>query len=144
MEAEYLPRTRFGIAQIGKAGERPGALVDDRPRTGAAQPLEAGFGIAGGLLLDRSDLLAPGLRLGLDYADRLPVDEQHVVCGAGVGLILPHRDAGAGVEVDLVLRLNLPAGPLQLHVDRLPRSLLGSAVLFSHRQCRQDSAPVVA
>ena len=133
MEAEHLPRTGSRIAPVGEAGERSGALVDERARLGAVQPLEAGVGIAGGLLLDHGDLPAPLLRLGFDYPDRLAVDEQQVVGGADVGLILPHRYTGAGVEVDRVLRLDAPAGLLQLRVDGVARELLGGAVPVSHQ-----------
>ena len=60
------------------------------------------------MLLDRGDLLAPILRLGLDDPDRFLVDEENVVGRADIRLILTDGDAEAGAEVDFLLVLNDP------------------------------------
>ena len=72
------------------------------------------------LVLDRLPL-DPGQRgallLGLDHADGLAVDEQHVVGRPGGGHQLPDGDALTRVEVDALVVLNDPTRPGQHVVD---------------------------
>ena len=102
VEIEDFARARLGIAAIGEAGDDAGALVEEGQRLLVVDPLELGGGIAGGLLFDRRDLVAPVLWLGFDDADRLLVHEQHIVGRADVGLVFAHGDARTGVEIDLL------------------------------------------
>ena len=102
-EAEHLPRTGFRIACVGETREHAGAFVNEWQGLCIVQPLELGNGIASGLLLDCRDLLAPILRLGLDNADRLLVDEEDVVGWANIRLVLTNDNSEAGTEVDRLL-----------------------------------------
>ena len=84
------------------------------------------------MLLDRRDVLTAVIRFCLDDPDRPLADEENVIGGAGVSLIFPNRDAGAGPEVDLPVVLNRPAGFTQPLVDHVPRCLLGCLVGVRH------------
>ena len=67
-----------------------------------------------------------------DDADRLLVDEEHVIGRADIGLPFAHRDTGIGSEIDLVLGLHRPAGGAQLGVDAVAGLLFG-VLVFGHR-----------
>ncbi len=97
---------------IGKACDHAGAFIDEGQRRAVLYPFEIRSGIALGLVFDRGDFLAPAFGLGLNHAGGLLVHEQDIVRGAGVGRIFPHRNAGAGIEIDFLPGLNLPAGLL--------------------------------
>ena len=129
MEGEDLAGAGLGIALIGEAGDDAGGLVEEGQRhTGGLNPLQLGGGVVGGLVLGDGDVGAEGFLLGLGDADRLAVDEQHVVGGAGVGGVFADGLALAGVEIDGVLRLHDPTGGPELRVDGVAGDLFGGLV----------------
>lgn len=87
------------------------------PRAAGGAPLEVGDGVARGLGLDSGDVLPRCVALGLDDADRLAVDEQHIIGGAAVGGVFPDRDARGCAEVELFHVLHGPARLLQTGID---------------------------
>ena len=108
VEIEHLPRTGIGVPAVGEAGDDTGALVNKRQGVLIVHPLEGGCGITLGLLLRRRDLLTPGVGLRLDDADSLPLRKEHVIRRSDVGLVLAHRNARGGVEIDSLVILNNP------------------------------------
>jgi hypothetical protein len=72
-------------------------------------PFQLGGGVVGGLVLDGGDVLAEGFLLGLDDADRLAIDEEDVVGGAGVGGVFADGLAGPSLKLDGVFVLNGPS-----------------------------------
>ena len=129
MKGEDLAGAGLGVALVGEASDDAGAFVEERERdAGGLNPLELRGGILGGLVFHRRDVLAEGLFLGLDHADRLAVDEQDIVGGAGVGGVFADGLAGALVQVDRVLGLDGPAGGAELRVDGIAGDLLGILV----------------
>ena len=135
-KAEHLPGTGPGIAPVCEARNHAGALVNKRQGFAVVHPFEFGGGINGGLLLDRRDLLAPFPRLGLDNAAGFLVDEENVVGGADIRLILANGDPEAGAEIDLLLVLNEPARLREHLVDVVARRLFGCPVGVRHRITR--------
>ncbi len=73
------------------------------------------------------------LTLGLDDAGGLAMDEEEIVRWAGIGEVLAHRHAGAGVQVDGGFVLNHPAAGSELPVDGIAGDLFGILVHFLSR-----------
>ena len=86
MKRKDFARAGLGVALIGEAREDAGGLVEKGERlAGALDVFEFGGAVFGGLFLDRGDVVAERFALGLVDADRLAVEEEDVVGGAGVG-----------------------------------------------------------
>ena len=128
MEGEDLAGSGLRVPGVGEAGDLACALIDERERFGVGHPFQPGIGVAPGLLLDRGQADPPLVRLGLDHADRLPVDEENVVGRPYVCLVLADGHARAGVEIECVLVLNMPTGRPQAFIDLVPGKLLGGLV----------------
>ena len=134
-EAEHLAGTRYRVAAVGEARHLAGALVDERQRFGVVHPFEHRRRVGVRLALHVRDLVPPLAPLRLDHADRLALNEQHVVRRPHVGRILAHRDPGSGAEVDLRHRLDAPSSLLQLGVDGGARPLFGGTDVVGHCCC---------
>ena len=128
VEGEDLPGSRIRVAAVREPRDLSRALVEKRQRLGIGHPLELGVGVPFRLLLDGRDPFAPGIRLGFDDADGLPVAEEDVVGGAGVGRVLAHCDARSGAEVDGIPVVHVPARRPEAIVYAVARNLLGSLV----------------
>ncbi|HEY1588598.1 MAG TPA: hypothetical protein VGG00_02605 [Rhodanobacter sp.] len=68
-----------------------------RKRSGGLSLRHFSLCFVGGLVL------ASFVALGLDHADWLAVDEQHVVCRAGLGGVFAHRDTGAAPRLSCLM-----------------------------------------
>ena len=90
VEAENFARARLGVTSIGETGNRPGALIQKRQGLAIADPFQFGGGVFGGLFFHRSELVAVLFGFGFDNANWLAVDEQNVIGGTCVGLVLPN------------------------------------------------------
>jgi hypothetical protein len=136
----------IGLQKVGEPGLDPGAAEDEGERVGHLLEVagEAG-GVPAGLVLDTGERHAR--LLGLQDADGLLVDEQHVVRRAVPRLEadLADRDPLGGVEVGGAQILHRPAGGGQLGVDRLPGLFFGlhpqtsTAQATAHRGARRPS-----
>ena len=131
VKAEDFARAGLGVAGIGEAGDDASAFVEEWQRLAVADPFELGRGVAFGLFLDLGDLVAKLFLLGLDDADGFFIDEKDVIGRADVGLVFANRNPRAGAEVDLLCRLNDPAGKLELRVD-VVAGLLFRVLVFGH------------
>jgi hypothetical protein len=127
VEAEDFTRARLGVAAIGKAGNDAGAFVEEGQRRLIVHPLKFGGGITFGLRLVRGEALAFFLALGLNDADGLFVDKQHIVGRAGIGMPFADGLADTGAEVDFLL--NRPAGLAKLLVNPVTGFLFGILVV---------------
>jgi hypothetical protein len=118
VEGEETPGAVVRIAGVAEVGLRPGALVEEgRLGKPALQVVRQVGLVAGGLVGHAAEGRA--LRLGLDDAGHLALDEQHVVRGPRPALELPHGHAGGRAEVDLLRVLDHPPSCLQLGVNVL-------------------------
>ena len=131
VEAEDFARARLGVAGVGKAGDQARGFVEERQRRLVVDPLELGGGVAFGLRFVHRQVLAFFFALGFDDADRLLVDEEHVVSRAGIGLPFAHGNTCCGAKIDLVFGLHHPAGGTQLRVNAVAGLLLG-VLVFAH------------
>jgi hypothetical protein len=99
------------LQDINTQGKRPhDILVSKRVMVVPAKSLELGSRIARGLLFYSGDLLAPIIGFGFDYTDGLFVNEEYVVSGADIGLVLLNGNAETRAKVDPLFFLNGPAG----------------------------------
>ena len=131
-EAEHFPGARFRIAHVGEARKHAGTFINKWQGLSIVLPLEPSTSITGGLLLDRRDLLTPVRGFCLDDADRVLVDEQNVIGGADIRLILTNGNPEACTEVDFLLILNKPASLLQHRINVVACLLFGCLVGFRH------------
>ena len=132
MKRKDLARPRLGIASIGEPGNDPRAFINEGKWLLVLYPLELRAGIAGGLFLNRRDLVAPIFRLGFDDPNGLAIDEQGVVCWTDIGLEFPDRDAWPDVKVDVLVTLNFPARFNQHGVDFVASLLFRILVRLCH------------
>ena len=120
-EMEQLAGARRGIGAIGEIDDLPGAFVEKTQRCPGLAPFQGGIGIALGLDFVNAEVVTGLVALGLDHADRLSIDEQHVVSGSAVGRVFAHRDAESGAEVRLPGVLHNPTRKFQLAIDLFTR-----------------------
>ncbi len=126
VEPEHTAGPRLGVHPAGEVRLGPRRLVAEWQ-----QPVDHEGGQRIGdvaLVLECLRLDARqgrALFLRLDDADRLPVDEQHVVGRASRGHQLPHGHTKAGIQVDSFVVLHHPAGRGEHRIDALPGLLFG-------------------
>jgi len=111
---EYLAGTRLRVTAIREPRHDAGAFVDKGQRFLIVKPFELRRRVPAGLFLDCRDFLAPVFGFGLDHADRLLVDEEYVVDGTDIRLVLANSDSQSRAEIYFVLRLYFPTRLLKL------------------------------
>jgi hypothetical protein len=129
VRSKDLARTWPGITAICEPRNDTRALIDKRQRWLVVDPFERRSRIAGGLFLHSRNFVAPILGFRLDHADRLLINEKHIVGRANVGLVLANGDALARVKIDVLFVLNDPARLGQILVDLITSDLFGVLVL---------------
>ncbi len=119
---------------IGKARDYAGTFIDERQRRVILHPFEICRCVGLGLEFNRGDLLAPVFGFGLDHADGLLVHKQDIVRRTDIGIVFTDGNAGAGIEINLLLGLHLPAGLLQHRIDVVAGFLFRGLVSSRHGQ----------
>ena len=127
-KVKIFPRTRIGVAPVREPRNLPRAFVEKGQRCGVRDPLELGAGVSLRLLFDCRESSPPAVRFGLDDANGLSVNEEHVVGRSDIGLVFAHRDAKARGEVDGIPVLHMPARSPEAVVDPVAGDLFGILV----------------
>lgn len=89
---------------------------------------DVGIGITGRLQLDLADAVAFLLTLGFDNTSRLPINQEQVIHGTGVGGILPNRHTPPGLRIEPSQALHHPARRPKLVIDAIAGALFRALV----------------
>jgi hypothetical protein len=146
VKREDLTAAGLRVERVREASLRAGRLVGERQRSfdGARHPVRQTIEVLRRLPFDPGERRA--LRLGLDHADGLAIDEEEIV-GSAVRRLedeFAHRHAGRGSEVYLPCVLNSPAGRLQHLVDLDPGLVLRRQVRLHRHNSRSLSSRFLA
>ena len=93
MEGKHAPGTVFDISIIRKTGELSGGLIGKADFILGGYIFEGAVGIASGLPLDHSDVLAQLVLLRFNHTNGLPIDKKRIVNRPGAGGVFPDRNS---------------------------------------------------
>jgi hypothetical protein len=144
VECENFARARLGITSVGETRDDTSAFVDERQPLFVIDPLKFGGCIGGRLILNGRDLVTPVFGFCLNDSNGASIDEQDIIGGANVSLVLANGNALPRTEVEGCPVLNMPARLGQTSVDLVARYLLRILVVsfqwtFSPRAPRKRS-----
>ncbi|WP_337414179.1 hypothetical protein [Vescimonas sp.] len=122
MEGKHAPGTVFDISIIRKTGELPGGLIGKADFILGGYIFEGAVGIASGLPLDHSDVLAQLILLRFNHTNGLPINKKSIVNWPGTGGIFPNSNTERSHGIHFFQILNDPAGLRKTGIDQLSGS----------------------